>query len=299
MSYNRSPIPNDGTGTGTVTSVSVVTAAGVSGSVADPGTTPAITIALGDITPSSVGGVVIASGTVTADNVVVNENGTVQIVSTGTAFKAGLAAQGGMAADVMLALPATYGSTGDVLQTTDSFGTLGWSPPGVTQNTLDQALSSLNGKQVADLFGTSNVALTGVQTIDGAPTSNASIVCLNGQTDPTENGLWANNDFGPWVRPGGWSGGSTIVPGALVSVREQGGGVSYSNTLWLGTGDGSSTTSPFQQIPVGLASNTGWGSITNVTPDKAYNANATTVDELADVLGTLIAQLILQGVLRT
>ena len=30
---------------------------------------------------------------------------------------------------------------------------------------------------------------------------------------------------------------------------------------------------------------------TNVTPDRAYNENATPVDELADVLGTLIADL--------
>lgn len=44
---------------------------------------------------------------------------------------------------------------------------------------------------------------------------------------------------------------------------------------------------------------TGWGSITNVTPDQAYDADSTTVDELADVLGTLIADLIARGVLDT
>lgn len=43
-----------GTGTGTVTSVSVTTANGVSGVVANPTTTPAITLTLGAITPSSV-----------------------------------------------------------------------------------------------------------------------------------------------------------------------------------------------------------------------------------------------------
>ena len=43
-------------GTGTVTSVSVTTAAGVSGSVANSTTTPAITITLGVITPTSVNG---------------------------------------------------------------------------------------------------------------------------------------------------------------------------------------------------------------------------------------------------
>ena len=50
--------------TGTVTSVSVTTNAGVSGSVATATTTPAITITLGDVTPTSVA----ASGTVTGSN---------------------------------------------------------------------------------------------------------------------------------------------------------------------------------------------------------------------------------------
>lgn len=35
--------------------------------------------------------------------------------------------------------------------------------------------------------------------------------------------------------------------------------------------------------------------ITNVTPDRTYNANSTSMDELADVLGTLIADLKLDG----
>lgn len=56
---------------GTVTSVSVTTAAGVSGSVATPTSTPAITITLGDVTPTSVttgaisGTTVVASDTIT------------------------------------------------------------------------------------------------------------------------------------------------------------------------------------------------------------------------------------------
>lgn len=51
-------------GSGTVTSVSVVTANGISGTVANATTTPAITLALGDITPSSVtvSGVTTANG---------------------------------------------------------------------------------------------------------------------------------------------------------------------------------------------------------------------------------------------
>ena len=51
------------TNTGTVTTVSVTTANGVSGTVATAGTTPAITLTLGAITPTSVNSVVISGST--------------------------------------------------------------------------------------------------------------------------------------------------------------------------------------------------------------------------------------------
>lgn len=53
-----------GSGTGTVTTVSVVTANGISGIVANDSTTPAITLTLGAITPSSV----VSSGTIAGSN---------------------------------------------------------------------------------------------------------------------------------------------------------------------------------------------------------------------------------------
>ena len=57
-------------GGGTVTSVSVTTANGVSGTVADPTTTPAISLLLGAITPTSVAasGAISAGATVTGSN---------------------------------------------------------------------------------------------------------------------------------------------------------------------------------------------------------------------------------------
>lgn len=53
-------------GSGTVTTVSIVTANGISGSVANPTTTPAITFTLGAIVPSSV----VASGNITGANLI-------------------------------------------------------------------------------------------------------------------------------------------------------------------------------------------------------------------------------------
>lgn len=66
-------------GTGTVTSVSVVTANGVSGSVATATTTPAITLTLGAITPTSVA----ATGTVTGSNLSGTNTGDQTITLTG------------------------------------------------------------------------------------------------------------------------------------------------------------------------------------------------------------------------
>ena len=54
------------------------------------------------------------------------------------------------------------------------------------------------------------------------------------------------------------------------------------------------TVGLFNVAPV--AQSTGW-SVTNVTTDKVYNADATTLDEVADVLGTLITYLISLGIL--
>lgn len=62
--WNGGAWPGGGGGSGTVTSVSVTTANGVSGTVANASTTPAITLSLGAITPSSVA----ATGTVTGSN---------------------------------------------------------------------------------------------------------------------------------------------------------------------------------------------------------------------------------------
>ena len=70
---------NGSSGTGTVSSVSIVPANGISGSVSSPATTPAITLSLGAITPTSVA----ASGTVTGSNLSGTNTGNQTITLTG------------------------------------------------------------------------------------------------------------------------------------------------------------------------------------------------------------------------
>jgi hypothetical protein len=70
---------------GTVTSISIVTANGISGTVATATTTPAITLTLGAITPSSVA----ATGTVTGSNLSGTNTGDQTITLTGDATGSG------------------------------------------------------------------------------------------------------------------------------------------------------------------------------------------------------------------
>ena len=80
------PVSGGGGGGGTVTSVSVTTANGVSGTVANAATTPAITLTLGAITPTSVA----ASGTVSGSNLSGTNTGDQTITLTGDATGSGV-----------------------------------------------------------------------------------------------------------------------------------------------------------------------------------------------------------------
>lgn len=91
-------------GSGTVTSVSVATANGVSGSVANSTSTPAISLTLGAITPSSVS----ASGSVTGSNLSGNNSGDQTITLTGAVTGSGT----GSFATTLATVPATSGGTG-------------------------------------------------------------------------------------------------------------------------------------------------------------------------------------------
>jgi hypothetical protein len=97
-------------GGGTVTTVSVVTANGVSGSVANATTTPAITLALGAITPSSVA----STGTVTGTNLSGTNTGDQTITLTGDVTGTGT----GSFATTLATVPATKGGTGQTTITT-------------------------------------------------------------------------------------------------------------------------------------------------------------------------------------
>lgn len=178
-----------GGGSGTVTSVSVVSAAGISGTVANPTTTPAITITLGNITPASVNatGLILGSnlsGTNTGDQTTITGNaGTATKLQTartinGTAFD-------GSANITITASPATVGNltdtgtdgitvTGGTGAVIGSGTSIAQAAASATQNgyLTSANFTTFNGKQASGNYITS---LMGDVTASGPGASTATL----------------------------------------------------------------------------------------------------------------------------
>lgn len=157
-----------GLSNGSVTSVSVITANGLSGVVANSTTTPAITLSLGAITPTSV----VATGTITGSNLSGINTGnqtialTGDVTGTGTgSFTATLASTGVTAG--------TYGSSTQIpVFTVDSKGRI----VGVTNTNIPASGGSVTSVTVNGSGGRitstgSPITTSGTITVDLATTS--------------------------------------------------------------------------------------------------------------------------------
>lgn len=108
---------------GTVTAVSVVTANGVSATIATPTTTPAITIILGAITPTSIATPLATLGTVSS------VTGQLKLANSASAFLTTIQA-GNAAATRTYTWPTNFGAAGAALTDAAGNGTLSWVVPG-------------------------------------------------------------------------------------------------------------------------------------------------------------------------
>jgi hypothetical protein len=88
----------------------------------------------------------------------------------------------------------------------------------------------VNGIQIrsARAVSVANVALTGLQTIDGVSLTSGQIVLLRAQTTASQNGPWAVA-AGAWARPSSWAAAST-QKSTLFFVEE---GTTYADTKWM------------------------------------------------------------------
>ena len=274
-------------GTGTVTSVSVVTANGVSGSVATSTTTPAITLTLGAITPTSV----TASGTVTGSNLSGTNTGDQTITLTGDVTGSGTGS--------FVATLATV--NGDV----GTFNTLTVNAKGLVtaasntayiatnDNATLTSLSLANGAlstpslkftngtatglylPVAGTLGISLSTGNGLTLVKAGATPNNTRISITPETTTgNANGVWINGGIssnttstGGSVRISGGTSGSGTASGGAATLAGGTGTANSGSAFVLGgtvTGDGTSAIGGNLNLEAGHCSPTGYGQAGNV-----------------------------------
>ncbi len=91
--------------------------------------------------------------------------------------------------------------------------------------------------QVSKVASTSNVALSGLQTIDGVTLTAEERVLLLGQSSGSQNGPWVAAS-GSWTRPHDYAAGSVVKSNIVVPVSS---GSTNADTRWQITTDGNIT----------------------------------------------------------
>lgn len=283
-----------GGGSGTVTSVSVATANGFSGTVANPTTTPAITIIAGAITPTSVA----ASGTVTGSNLSGTNTGDQTITLTGDVTGSGT---GSFAATIGND-KVTYAKMQNVSAASKLLGRGSVSGAGdVEEITLGTNLSmsgtTLNASGGGGGGTVTNVSVTtanGVSAVVTNPTTTPDMTftlgaitpsSVNGNTITTGTGTLTLSTFtltvsGTASVSGTNTGDQTSVSGnaGTVTVGDAGG----DTTTWVLLGT-SQTGNLSPSTDAGLTYNATTDALTATTFVGALNGNATTATAATNV----------------
>lgn len=196
----------------------------------------------------------------------------------GGSDKITIQAPASISAGYTLTLPVDDGTPTQVL-TTDGSGVLSWTTP--TTGTVTSVSGTSNRI-------TSTGGATPVIDISGSYVGQGSITTVGTLS-------------------------SGAIPASLITAGTFGSGA-YSfgtgNAVTLGTIElGAASDTTISRVSAGVAAIEGKTimtlptspadyTVTNVTTDRTYDANSTTIDELADVLGTLIADLTSLGLLQ-
>lgn len=295
-----------GGGGGTVTSVSVNTANGVSGSVANPTTTPLITLSLGNITPTSVNSITLSGSSTPALTV----TGTSSISGANTGDQT-----------ITLTGDVTGSGTGSFATTIKSNVSLSGSPTTTTQTPadnstkiattayVDNAVLGQNFKEAVGAATTGNLVgvylngssgvgatftytATGVDTIDGVTLTLGMRVLVKNQTSDLQNGIYTVTTAGAVGvagvltratdadQPTDWKTGDSVFCTA---------GTTQSTTTWAYTGTDSPTIGTSS---ITFAQTAGQGSLTagngisitgnSIAIDTSVTVDKTTVQTLTN-----------------
>lgn len=102
-----------------------------------------------------------------------------------------------------------------------------------TNNRFDHMMLDPGFKAPVRVVATTNVALSGLQTIDGIVLVNRDRVLLTAQTNAAENGIYRITDdpvAGTWVRADDLMNNGDLARGCLVSVGQ---GTQWSESVWM------------------------------------------------------------------
>lgn len=108
-------------------------------------------------------------------------------------------------------------------QAASDFATRGW-----TENLVQSAAAGIDSKPSVRVVATSNISLSGLQTIDGVTVSTGDRVLVRGQSTSSQNGVYSA-DSGAWSRAVDADGTGELTPGAFWFVEE---GTTYGKSQW-------------------------------------------------------------------
>lgn len=158
---------------------------------------------------------------------------------------------------------------------------------------LTQTAATTANITEARMASTANLALTGVQTIDGVAGSANDVVLVKNQTTPAQNGVYTML-AGAWTRH---ASADTVaeLAGLLVVVRE--GSATQADTLWMSsidtTGVLDTTSVPFVQLPSTTDLLAGAGMTRTgqtfdvVAADNSFTVNADSVQVKLNATGAI------------
>ena len=106
-----------------------------------------------------------------------------------------------------------------------------------TKQYVDNAITGLDFKQSARAIATTNITLSGLQTVDGVSLVTNDRVLVVGQTIQSQNGLYSAST-GTWTRTSDADISSEVTSGMYVFVEE---GTTNANSGWLLSTDGAIT----------------------------------------------------------
>ena len=170
--------------------------------------------------------------------------------------------------------------TGNALVSTTSVSSATVAATGaITAGTSVSAASA----SITNAVTAASLTTTGNVTVGAVASAVSATISQNNNTALALSGSSAGMTIG----------GDTVLYRSAADTLKTDDSLVVAGNAQFGTSS-SSTLGFYGTTPA--TQSTGW-TVTNVTTDKAFNANATTVDELADVLGTLITTLKNTGLL--